>query len=407
MNHSKIFFVVPRFPVVSETFVVNHFVRNWRHYPGTYIQCQSYLKKDLDRFYRNSGIPVENILCTPPHENLLLFLVSCPWIFLQLLISWNTRFFSLLNHYWDIFGKAAPKHMYLDFQFLMHRPDLIHFEFGTLAGPKMYLKKIFPVRVVVSFRGYDLNFVGLQDPSYYERVWKEADAIHFLGEYLKSLAYNRGWREEQPYRSIPPAIDLSLFKRAQAYAPPEAGKPLRILGMARLAWQKGYENILSAMAELKKMGVPFVYEVIGQGHMYEALTFCRHAYGLEEDVHLLGVMDQGQARKHLDECHVFVHGPISEGFCNAVIEAQAMEIPVLVTDTGGLPENIEDGVTGKLVPLRNPVEMARNLRWFYEHPDKCISMGKAGRERVKEHFVLERQTEAFLELYESILPLRD
>ena len=89
----------------------------------------------------------------------------------------------------------------------------------------------------------------------------------------------------------------------------------------------------------------------------------------------------------------FVVG-IEEGFCNAVIEAQAMELPVVTSDAGGLPENVEDGVTGFVVPRRNPAALADKLALLARDPALRRRLGCAGRARATARFDLDRQAEA-------------
>jgi colanic acid/amylovoran biosynthesis glycosyltransferase len=94
---------------------------------------------------------------------------------------------------------------------------------------------------------------------------------------------------------------------------------------------------------------------------------------------------------------------VSEGFCNAVLEAQAMGLPVVCTDADGLPENVEDGVTGLVAPRRNPKALSDALAALAADPDRRARMGSAGRARVASRFRLEEQIDAFSRLYESVL----
>ena len=79
-----------------------------------------------------------------------------------------------------------------------------------------------------------------------------------------------------------------------------------------------------------------------------------------------------------------------------------MEIPVVVSDAGGLPENVEDGVTGFVVPRRDPDAMAAKLIQLARDPDLCRKLGRAGRERARKHFDISKQVHEFVSLYESL-----
>ncbi|MEW6217386.1 MAG: glycosyltransferase, partial [Candidatus Bipolaricaulota bacterium] len=94
---------------------------------------------------------------------------------------------------------------------------------------------------------------------------------------------------------------------------------------------------------------------------------------------------------------------ISEGFCNAVLEAQAMMLPVVCSDADGLPENVQDGVTGFIVPRRNPEALAASLLKFARDPELRARMGTAGRHRVEREFSLSANVSQFVTFYERTL----
>ena len=100
-----------------------------------------------------------------------------------------------------------------------------------------------------------------------------------------------------------------------------------------------------------------------------------------------------------------VHAALDEGFCNAVIEAQAMALPVVTSDSGGLPENVEDGITGYVVPQRDTDAMAARIALLARDPALRATLGAAGRERALARFDLRDQTSAFVALYRELAAL--
>ena len=100
---------------------------------------------------------------------------------------------------------------------------------------------------------------------------------------------------------------------------------------------------------------------------------------------------------------ILIHPAVSEGFCNAVLEAQAMGLPVVVTDADGLPENVVHEETGFIVPRRDPNAMANAVQRLWESPKLRVRMGRKGVERVRQVFNLDDQIQAFLELYQEVL----
>ena len=304
-----------------------------------------------------------------------------------------------------LFGLSVLRRFYLDAEIIGLAPDLVHFEFGSLAAGRMHVGELLGCRVVVSFRGYDLNFAGLEDPSYYDAVWKRADAIHVLGEDLWRQAQRRGCPPARLHALIPPAVDVSEFEPATR-EDAEAGtpqRPLRVLGVGRLSWKKGYDYALEAIGRLAEKGVRCQYRIVGDGEDRSLVAFGRHQYGLEECVELLGAQPRAEVRRQLEWADVFLHAAVSEGFCNAVVEAQAMALPVVCSDAGGLPENVADGQTGFVIERRDGSALAEKLEQLARDPVLRRQMGDRGRSRVQARFRLADQISAFDRLYGAVL----
>ena len=100
---------------------------------------------------------------------------------------------------------------------------------------------------------------------------------------------------------------------------------------------------------------------------------------------------------------VLVHAAVSEGFVNAVLEAQAMAVPVVCTDADGLGDNVVDGVTGFVVARRDPTAMAERVAALAGDGERRRAMGAAGRERVVRHFRVEDQADAWVSFYEEVV----
>jgi colanic acid/amylovoran biosynthesis glycosyltransferase len=283
-------------------------------------------------------------------------------------------------------------------------PDILHFEFGALAPNRMYLGELLGCKVVASFRGYDLNYVGLDRPNHYAPVWSRAAGLHFLGEDLWRRARRRGFPENCFHVLIPPAIDIEFFApRSEPRATRESHRPLRILSVGRLEWKKGYEDALLAVRRLLDRGVPLEYRIVGGGDYIGALGFARYRLGLEKCVEFVGAVPRAEVLAEMERADVFLHAAVSEGFCNAVLEAQAMELPVVCTDADGLPENVADGETGFVVRRRDPAAMAGKMEVLARDPALARRMGQAGRRRVQEHFRLADQLDRWEKFYGDVL----
>jgi colanic acid/amylovoran biosynthesis glycosyltransferase len=116
----------------------------------------------------------------------------------------------------------------------------------------------------------------------------------------------------------------------------------------------------------------------------------------------LGPLPREKVRDQLKWANLFLHAAVSEGFCNAVLEAQAMQLPVVCTDADGLSENINNGQTGFVVRRRDPSALAEKLILLAQDPSSRQVFGLAGRERVVQNFQLAHQLEKFESLYRNI-----
>ncbi len=318
---------------------------------------------------------------------------------------------------------AQLKRFYQDAPIMFLHPNIIHFEFGALAVGREYLKSFLGCKVVVSFRGYDLNFSGLENPHYYDEVWKNVDSVHCLGKDLWRRAQQRGCPPDKPHYLIPPAVDTGFFKRDRSntvIASPERERQfdfqnqitslalpprhdvVRILSVGRLEWKKGYEFSLQAIKQLKNQGLAVEYHIIGSGQYLEAIAFCRHQLDLENEVKLLGSKNAEEIRSEMQWANIFLHAAVSEGFCNAVLEAQAMELPIVTSDADGLSENVEDAVTGFVVSRRDTKTMTDKIQLLAKDPQLRAKMSKAGRERAVSVFKFTHQIESFQQMYESL-----
>jgi colanic acid/amylovoran biosynthesis glycosyltransferase len=177
---------------------------------------------------------------------------------------------------------------------------------------------------------------------------------------------------------------------------------LSILTVARLHWKKGLEYTLEAMAILKQRGVSFEYTIIGTGDELERLLFAAHQLGISEEVRFVGQQTPNAVKDYMIASDIYVQYSIQEGFCNAVLEAQAMGLLCVVSDAEGLAENVMDGITGFVIPKRNPEVLARTIEKLVYLPSHQISdLKKAAIERVKKDFNVSKQQKEFIDFYSN------
>lgn len=304
-------------------------------------------------------------------------------------------------------GRSLIGRLLFDLRLLAIEPDVVHFQFGDLARARTHVAGAVDAAFTCSFRGYDLTYTGLDQPGFYDRLWPVLDGAHTLGRDLLAVATERGAPDGVPWRIISPAVDTERF------VPPDrrdrrlgSTDPIRILSVGRLHWKKGLTDALVAVAALVADGRPVRYRIVGEGQAEEQLRWTIDDLGLGSVVELVGRRSPDEVAAELAWADVFLHPSHTEGFANAVLEAQAMALPVVCSDAEGLPENVVDGRTGLVVPRRQPDALAAAIGRLAESPERRLSMGRAGRRRVLDRFTVDGQIDAFIDFFAAAIDRR-
>ena len=317
------------------------------------------------------------------------------------------RAFGSVRRFW-LFEKAdgsSPriivKKLYVNAHLLDQNLDWLHFGFASMALGRENVARAIGAKMAVSFRGYDVCTVPLRNGfDCYRAVWPKLDKIHTISTDLLHIARRRlGLPKGVVVQSIPPAIEVDRFKRGNLNG--EVHAPTRILTVARLEWKKGLDYSIEACARLKAEGQEFYYTIVGEGRCYEQLSFMIHLLKLESCVFLVGRKSPSEVADLMWESDVYIQPSVSEGFCNAVLEAQAAGLLCIVSDAEGLPENVIDCKTGWVVPKRN-------LESLTEKIHEVIGMNNQHRlqirarsiARVTQDFSLKDQVRSWNNFYE-------
>jgi len=171
--------------------------------------------------------------------------------------------------------------------------------------------------------------------------------------------------------------------------------------VGRLDPVKDQAGLVRAFAALDHTNRDPRLVLVGDGPSRDELGGLTRDLGLQARVHLLG--ERRDISTVLASLDVFVLPSIAEGISNTVLEAMASALPVVATSVGGSPELIEDGVTGRLVPRMDPGALAAGIEGYLDDPHLRALHGKAARQRVVDHFSLDRMTQAYTTLYSGLL----
>jgi len=172
--------------------------------------------------------------------------------------------------------------------------------------------------------------------------------------------------------------------------------------VAQLSAEKGHDHLLAAWPEVVRRCPGSRLALIGDGPLRPALVEQARRSGVADRILFAGFQDPAP---WLAAADLFVLPSITEGMPNAILEAMAWARPVVATRVGGVPELVEEGTTGLLVPPGDAAALATALSELLEDPVRRARLGQAGRARVAERFSIERLVEATEDVY-ARLPKR-
>ncbi len=176
-----------------------------------------------------------------------------------------------------------------------------------------------------------------------------------------------------------------------------------VLAVGRLSQEKGHADLIRAASVLDRMNdvPPFRVVVVGDGPEREPLARLAATLGIDRRVTLAGF--QRDTRSYYAMATVAAVPSHSEGSPNVVLEAMAAGLPIAASAVGGIPEILEEGVTGLMVPPRNPEAMAKAIFRLLSEADLRRRLGGAGRARAESNYTLEAYRRALVRFYQETL----
>jgi glycosyltransferase involved in cell wall biosynthesis len=177
-----------------------------------------------------------------------------------------------------------------------------------------------------------------------------------------------------------------------------------VVTVGRLDGLKGHRELLRAAPEIVAAhpGVQFAF--VGEGPDQQELEDEARRRGVGDHVTFLGW--RPDAWRLMEAADLVVHPSLSEAFCSVIIEAQALERPLVATDVGGAREQVDDGETGVLVPAGDHTAIRDAVVDLLTRPADAAAMGVEARRRVVEKFSFPRQMARYEALYDELLGAR-
>jgi len=192
---------------------------------------------------------------------------------------------------------------------------------------------------------------------------------------------------------------------------PQEQSPL-LLAVGRLVEKKGFHVLVTACAHLRALGVTAQCLIVGEGPEAQRLSRMITELQLSSQVMLQGKLLPADLLEHYRRTDLLVMPCCvsqndRDGIPNVLIEAMAMEIPVVSTRVSGIPELIRDGETGLLVEQNDPVGLAEAIARLLHDQELAYHLAKAGRELVTREFDIHHSAQKLLRLFENAMHARE
>ena len=217
-----------------------------------------------------------------------------------------------------------------------------------------------------------------------ERAQFVTTCTDYNGQFLRSLS-----PQGTPIHTLYHGLDTELF------VPPNKepeGVPL-ILSVGRFVEKKGFPYLIEACHLLKQKGLVFQCRIIGQkDEQSELVQSIIQQYNLQDTITIENGMTQNELKEAYKNCSIFalpcfiVDNGDRDGIPNVLAEAMATGRAVVSSNISGIPEIVEDKVSGLLVPQKNAVLLAQALEHLLQNPELRQHLGQAAREKICDMF---------------------
>lgn len=337
----KILMVVGKFPLLSETFIIN--------------QIMGLLDRGHDVSIYSPEKPIETIL--------------------------NNDIYS-----YNIMSRAY-------FQILppnLASFDVIIGQFGTAGLDALQnIKKKHPevkAKLVTFFRGYDISAFLSAHPGAYDQLLKEGDLFLAECDFFRKRLISLG---ADPSRTL---VHYSSIQSARfKYTPHAIGKDgkIHVVTVSRLVEKKGIEDALKAMQKVIARSKHVDYTIIGDGDLKEKLMVLAKDLGIQQRVKFAGAKKPIEVAQYLNSSHIFVLPCVVgsdnniDGVPTVLKEAMACGLPIVSTFVSGIPEIVHNGKSGFLVQAHDIESLSEKIAFLIDHPENWKAMGAYGRKFVE------------------------
>lgn len=406
----KIAFLIGAFPSLSETFILNQITGliERGHEVDIYAispSSQTKIHPDVEKY---------NLLSYThyyPHipRNYFLRLLKG----FGLLLTNFSRAPKVLLRSLNIFkyGRKATslRLLYETIPFLPNLPqyDIIQCHFGNNGLKGMELRDIGAIqgKICTTFHGLDISgHLQKYGDRLYNTLFEKGDFFLAISEYWRDRLIKLGC-DENKIAVHRMGIDCQKF----AFRPrqPHDDGCIRLITIARLVEKKGVEYGIRAVDKIKESYPGLEYSIVGDGELKNSLEQLIQELGIKGTVKLLGWKQGKEITKLLNKADILLAPSVTsksgdqEGIPVVLIEAMAMGLPVVSTQHSGIPELVENGVSGYLVAERDVNALADEINYLIQHPQDWADMGQEGRSKIESFYNIDQLNDQLVAIYQK------
>jgi colanic acid/amylovoran biosynthesis glycosyltransferase len=297
-------------------------------------------------------------------------------------------------------------------QFRARRYDIVHAHFGTGAVYAYPYARRYGRPFVVTLHGYDVALLRSRQRFHPGRwqylfssrgVFRDASLLLCASDQLARMISEVSGRPEK-VRVYRLGVDLNRFSKR-----PARSEVPRVLMVGRFVEKKGFEYGIRAFSRVVRSGQRATLTLVGTGELEPSYRKLIAELGVEPYVTFAGMLTPDEVAETLAETDVLLapsctarNGNLESGLLVAK-EAGAASVPVIGSLHGGIPEIVEDGITGYLVPERDEWALADRLGILLSDPALRTRLGRSARAKMEREYNLSRQVEMLESLYDSVL----
>lgn len=276
----------------------------------------------------------------------------------------------------------------------MQRRSLTHLHVhfgGPVATVGMLTAKAWKIPWSLTLHGPDEFFD--QEAFYLRQKIESAIFLICISDFCRSQVLRIApGLDESRLEVVRLGVDCSVLKPSEPASPsttvPNQPRPLRLVCTGRMVAAKGHRILLEALALLSKDGVVFSCSLIGDGPERSSLESLCRQFGIADRVRFLGAMAHQPTLSEVAHADVFVLASFAEGLPVALMEAMALGVPCISTTIAAIPELIDTGRNGLLVPPANPCALHNALMQLAGEDELRRELGQVARTTVEDSYNL-------------------